>query len=201
MRNGLDKQSLIGIILILLVLGLGGWMILGRGGDEGVQKIDQGGSQDAQSELLAAGLQSQLKTGGYASFQTVSGSGKLSGGQSWSFKQTTPLQAEEAYDQAGNQIEPPSPSLGAGGRLVINGQVSQTDLQNLLRQSLSDIGLQVRSTTRGLVLVSQKLVSSPLRLSAGRVEVDNLFLRSACQDSAHNKEAALSSSCQATPLA
>jgi hypothetical protein len=201
MRGNLDKQSLIGILLVLVVLGLGGWMLLGQKDNGGVQKLNKADNQGAQSQLLSSALQSQLKSSGYASFQTISGKGQLSGGQTWAFVQNLPIQPAEAYDQAGNQVAPPAASLGAGGSLVLLGNVPQANLQDLLRQSLSDISLQVRTLNGKPVLVSSRLVAAPLILVPGKLVVDHLFLRSMCQDKAHMTEAALKSSCQATPAA
>lgn len=196
-----DKQTVLGLLLVVLLAAGGGYLLWKNSNPDQIQRIDQGKSQDTQTQLLTDALQSQLSSKSLASFQIISGSGSLQSGPTWQFAQSIPQQLPGGNDRDGNPTDPLPAPLGNGGRLEIRGVTSQSNLQDLLRSTLSDLGLKLRQSGGKTVLVSSKLVSAPFKTDGDSLIVDHLFLRSDCTLPEHHSEVVLLTSCQVTPVA
>jgi hypothetical protein len=198
MNRRLDKQSLLGILLAVAILGVAGWLLFTRNnGDPGDQKIGQFGDNTVSS-VLRPELDATLQNKPFGSVIDTAGSGKLRNGLAWAFKQTSPSPEIKVVNANGEEISSKDLPSGTGGTLTITGVSKIQAAQDGLRQSLADSQVSLAQQGSKLVMSSKQIVGGVPTLTGTTLQINGLFLRSNCKSQSGPGEVVLKESCSVT---
>lgn len=191
----MTRESLLGGVLLLIVVGLIGFLVLKPGGSDNTNKLQQ--LQQAQNADRRSILRPQLlpfvEQKQQGALITASGQGMLGQGDSWQYKNAWPNPDLKVQTSDGKVISIPVSGLGEGGVLKISAakKLDYLSATTLARKALNDPKL----TLAGGRLFSKNLVARKVKLSDNKLTVEGLFSAKACKGK-YRDEPGLIESCQ-----
>jgi len=198
MNRGLDKQSLFGILLTIVILGAAGWLLLAnKNNDSATQKISDNNISSVDS-VLRSPLESSLKTNTTGAYVFKTGSGMLTGKTKWAFSQSNINPELKIVNFKGQEVSSTDKTAGDGGKVTITGASSLADAQDALRRTLADDQVKLTQQNGVVAMASSQIVGQKPVFSPGSLVIAGLFLRSECKDQGLPGNEHLKQSCTAT---
>lgn len=197
MFRNLDKQSLVGILLTVVMLGAGAWFLLGRDNNGGMGGII-GESDSGPTYILRDELNNELQKRQQGLLITNSGKGQLGNGVGWQFDQSQSTSGGEIVDENGNRYPERIVTEGNGARLVLSGVQDVSSAQDALRRTLSDDQVVLSGQPGNLAMSSRYIVAGKPILQANSLTLQGLFLRARCSSQDQGGEEVLQASCRET---